>query len=393
MIPSKTLFDLPKKDNRHHWIPSIFNDDLTDKDEETGDAFYQTQSSWVMVFRSGMKPFGKKKWPVVTTYILLAVMFMILSGELLLSQQTSNEFLELDPFNVMLGPSIQILIQTGARFPPCMRPTEVMQPDARYVCLNTTLSTMNATWTTLRKTDNGKATVPGILDPISDPGLLQNSSCSLQDICGMSGFAYTLVPDQSFRFFTPLFVHAGVLHYLIDACLLWFVAKDLERIMNPIRFAAVYILSGLFGNAFGSIFAMPTNPFMGCHPSISGLFGCSLIDLFFMWPLVRQPFRHVIKIMIFIASSFLLGLLPGVDNFTLAGGLIGGLLIGVVSMPTVYNSKRYQIMIWCIRLISLSMYLLLTILLWRTFYQADDPGKSCTFCRYVSCLPIGGFCD
>jgi hypothetical protein len=75
---------------------------------------------------------------------------------------------------------------------------------------------------------------------------------------------------------------------------------------------------------------------MGCHPSISGLFACSLIDLLFMWPLVRQPFRHVIKIMIFIgkkkkkkqamtasyyqslslsfsliASSFLLGLLPG----------------------------------------------------------------------------------
>jgi hypothetical protein len=64
-----------------------------------------------------------------------------------------------------------------------------------------------------------------------------------------------------------------------------------------------------------------------------------------------------------------------VDNFTLAGGLIGGLLIGIVSMPAVYYSKRYQIMIWCIRLISLSMYLLLTILLWRTFYQADDPGK------------------
>lgn len=101
-LPSKTLFDLPKKDNRHHWIPSIFNDDSTEKDEETGDAFYQTQSSWVMVFRSGMKPFGKKKWPVVTTYILLAVMFMILSGELLLSQQTSSK--------CHFGKSIVILI-------------------------------------------------------------------------------------------------------------------------------------------------------------------------------------------------------------------------------------------------------------------------------------------
>lgn len=63
------------------------------------------------------------------------------------------------------------------------------------------------------------------------------------------------------------------------------------------------------------------------------------------------------------------------DNFTLAGGLIGGLLIGVVSMPAVYFSKKYQIMIWCIRCLSLGVYLSLTILLWRTFYQADDPGK------------------
>ncbi|CAO3592480.1 unnamed protein product [Absidia cylindrospora] len=82
-------------------------------------------------------------------------MFLILSGELLLSQQVSNEFMELDPFNIMLGPSIQILVQSGARFPPCMRPTEVMPPEERYVCLNTTLSTMNSTWTTLKKSGTG----------------------------------------------------------------------------------------------------------------------------------------------------------------------------------------------------------------------------------------------
>lgn len=161
-----------------------------------------------------------------------------------------------------------------------MRPTEVMKPDARFVCLNTTLSTMNATWTTLRKTDNGKATVPGILDPISDPGLLQNSSCSLQDICGMSGFAYTLIPDQSFRFFTPLFVHAGVLHYLVDACLLWFVAKDLERVMNPIRFAGMnsdnnkkgtFSLPSLLQRciSYQASLEMHLGPFLLCLPIVS----------------------------------------------------------------------------------------------------------------------------
>ncbi|KAI8342066.1 hypothetical protein BC941DRAFT_390761 [Chlamydoabsidia padenii] len=305
--------------------------------------------------------------------------------------------MELDPFNIMLGPSIQILIQTGARFPPCMRPTEVMKPDGRFVCLNTTLSTMNSTWTTIRKIDN-KTTSPltktlDILDPIGDAtSLLQNTSCSLQDICGMSGFAYPSIPDQSFRFFTPLFIHTGVLHYLVNACLLWFVAKDLERVMNPIRFTAVYILSGMFGNAFGANFAIPTSPFMGCHPSIAGLFGCSFIDVLFMWPLVHQPCRHLVKIFVFVVSSFVLGLLPGVDNFTLAGGLIGGLIIGVVSMPTIYYSRRYQIMIWCTRSVALILYLALSILLWRIFYTSDDPGQSCPFCKRMSCLPIGGFC-
>lgn len=129
-----------------------------------------------------------------------------------------------------------------------MRRTEVMPPEERYVCLNTTLSTMNSTWTTLKKSGTGNGSggdnnrsryTLGMLDPIFDvanPGI-QNNSCSLQDICGMSGFAYTDMPDQSFRFFTPLFVHTGVLHYLINALLHWFVAMELERVMNPIRFA------------------------------------------------------------------------------------------------------------------------------------------------------------
>ncbi|CAO3592481.1 unnamed protein product [Absidia cylindrospora] len=168
---------------------------------------------------------------------------------------------------------------------------------------------------------------------------------------------------------------------------------ELERVMNPIRFAAVYILSGMFGNAFGANFATPTNPFMGCNPSLFGLFGCSFIDIIFMWRLMNQPFRHLIKVMVFVASSFMLGLLPGVDNFTLLGGLIGGLLIGTLSMPAVYYSKKYQIIIWCSRFISFAVYVALTILLWKNFYQNDDPGKSCPFCQYVSCLPIGGFCD
>lgn len=186
--------------------------------------------------------------------------------------------MELDPFNLMLGPSIQvraafkleddhpkkresrafifpskiscsffkILVQSGARFPPCMRPVEAMPPNDRFVCLNTTMLVMDANWTTRKKTTSGgrgdKPLLPlGILDPIVDNAMLRNSSCSLQDICGMSDFSSTATPDQSFRFFTSLFVHSGVLHYLLNALLLWLFAADLEKVMNPIRFACGYL--------------------------------------------------------------------------------------------------------------------------------------------------------
>ncbi|CAO3626111.1 unnamed protein product [Cunninghamella echinulata] len=99
----------------------------------------ENNNEWFTIFKSGIYPFGKKKWPAAANFVLLTIMFLILSGELLLSQQTSNEFLELDPFNYMLGPSIQILIETGARYSPCMRPIESMPANESYVCLNTTL--------------------------------------------------------------------------------------------------------------------------------------------------------------------------------------------------------------------------------------------------------------
>jgi hypothetical protein len=124
-----------------------------------------------------------------------------------------------------------------------MRFIEAMPPNDRFVCLNTTLSVMDANWTAMKKATSGgssrsdKPPPLGILDPIIDDSALYNSSCSLQDVCGMSDFSSTATPDQSFRFFTSLFVHSGVLHYLLNVLFLWLFATDLEKVMNPIRFA------------------------------------------------------------------------------------------------------------------------------------------------------------
>ncbi|KAI8072695.1 rhomboid family-domain-containing protein [Gongronella butleri] len=343
------------------------------------------RNEWIAVFRTGVRPFSEKRWPVVANYVLLVMMFTILSGELLLSQMTSSEFVELDPFNVMLGPSLQILIQSGARFPPCMRPTAMMPASDRYVCLNTTVPL----------SPSGGDFSVRLLDPIFERAspITQSSSCSLQDICGMSGFVHNNAPDQTFRFFTPMFVHTGIVHFAINALAHWFLTLDMERVINPIRFTVLYILCGVFGNLMGANFAMPTNPFMGCSTAVFGILGCTLIDVIYMWRYVHQPFRHLIKVTMIIGCCFVLGLLPGVDNFSHMGGLLAGLMLGPTMLPAHPRSRREQ---WVIRIVcalGIGLFIALTVLLWRAFFQGSDPGEMCVFCRNISCLPIGGFCD
>lgn len=137
--------------------------------------------------------------------------------------------MELDPFNVMFGPSIQVLVQSGARYPPCMLNSTHMPPTRRYICINAT-------------TAAAMETMPvSLFDPALSPNettslVTTPSTCSLQDICGFGGFSNPRTPDQAFRFLTPLFVHSGLLHCAANLAVLMWIGIKLERLTGSWRF-------------------------------------------------------------------------------------------------------------------------------------------------------------
>lgn len=51
--------------------------------------------------------------------------------------------------------------------------------------------------------------------------------------------------------------------------------------------------------------------FLGFSSSLFGLFGFLYIDLIYNWRHLEQPIRHLIKLLLGTALSFILGLLPG----------------------------------------------------------------------------------
>ncbi|EPB85660.1 hypothetical protein HMPREF1544_07567 [Mucor circinelloides 1006PhL] len=326
-------------------------------------------------------PFSKgDHWPLFT-YLMVVFTIIIFSGEILLSKQSSGEFFELEPFNYMLGPSMEIMIQVGARFAPCMRYVDSMPPDERYVCLHT-IAEKNKTpaaaaaataVAALGKTNN--TTFAGgqsllLLDPVvnlADPRLF-NSSCSLSSICGMTTFHQYQVPDQTYRLLTPLFIHTGLIHLIINLAVLIILGTKVEKIINSLRFSLLYIGSGVFGHALGASFAPPTTPFLGCSSSLFGLFGFLYVDLMYNWRRLEQPIRYLIKLLLGTALSFILGLLPGVDNFSHMGGLIAGVILSLFLWPPIQldvrnESKKKLAIFYLARLLCLCLYgLLLGIL-------------------------------
>lgn len=67
------------------------------------------------------------------------------------------------------------------------------------------------------------------------------------------------VPDQFYRLFTSLCLHAGILHLAITIAFQHIYLADLERLIGPIRTAIVYIGSGIAGNLTSAIF-VPYKP-------------------------------------------------------------------------------------------------------------------------------------
>lgn len=53
--------------------------------------------------------------------------------------------------------------------------------------------------------------------------------------------------DITFSFITPIFLHAGIIHFALNMIAQWFVSGQLERDMGSFGFFLVYFAAGIFG--------------------------------------------------------------------------------------------------------------------------------------------------
>jgi len=160
----------------------------------------------------------------------------------------------------------------------------------------------------------------------------------------------SILAGEYWRLLTPVFLHAGVVHLLINCYSLYAIGVSVERIFGRPRFLVVYFIAGVLGNILSFMFS--PNPGVGASGAIFGLLGALLYFGLEKPSLFRRFFGNSILITIVINLTYGFSS-TGIDNFAHIGGLIGGFLAsGTVARPAktrwYFNRYLYIVLTICI---------------------------------------------
>lgn len=134
------------------------------------------------------------------------------------------------------------------------------------------------------------------------------------------GEVYTGIDDgHVYRLLTATFIHYGILHLLLNMWALWMLGRSLEAALGPVRFVALYVLSGLGGSIAAYLFS-PNSITAGASGAIFGLFAA----LFVVLKRLRRDTSSVVPVLLInLVLTFT------VPNISIAGHL-GGLVVGAI---------------------------------------------------------------
>lgn len=142
-----------------------------------------------------------------------------------------------------------------------------------------------------------------------------------------------ILAGELWRFLTPALLHGSLPHIAFNMYALLSFGTSLERYFGHGRFFLLYILGAFTGNVASFLFSPGYS--VGASTAIFGLLGAEAVFLIQNRKVFPGQFRSAIGNIIFIAAInlFIIGSLPGIDNWGHIGGLIGGLMFTSFAGP------------------------------------------------------------
>jgi membrane associated rhomboid family serine protease len=140
---------------------------------------------------------------------------------------------------------------------------------------------------------------------------------------------YILNRNEWWRLISPTFLHAGIFHFLSNIIVQLSFGWMMEQKYGTIRFAIIYILSGVGSIVMSAIF-VPQYVTVGASGALFGILAMWCVDVFQNIKTLTHPFWSIVGVLVAMGGSIGLGFLPLVDNFAHIGGLIFGLELSMI---------------------------------------------------------------
>ena len=150
-----------------------------------------------------------------------------------------------------------------------------------------------------------------------------------------------LVKDNNpIRLISSIFLHIGIIHYLMNVWALKLLGEQTERFFGHLKTLIIFIYSGIVGNLLSLILMGDNVISAGASGAIFGLMGSilyfSLNQRTYMGEALKKEILPVILI------NLVLGLmLVGVNMYAHIGGLIGGMII-TTALGIKYKTSKFE---------------------------------------------------
>lgn len=146
----------------------------------------------------------------------------------------------------------------------------------------------------------------------------------------LAQFNAALAAGEWWRLFTPVLLHASLMHILFNMWALWILGPQIERGVGSLPFVSLYLASAAAGGAFVFLLGDAGTVAVGASGAIFGLFG-----VWFNWAVRRRntlygrALLRQIGFLLLINAAIPL-FIPTIAWQAHLGGLIAGFAIGEI---------------------------------------------------------------
>nr|AWA45176.1 Rhomboid-like protein [Saccharum spontaneum] len=222
--------------------------------------------------------------------------------------------------------------------------------------------------------------------PLRENPLFGPSSATLEKM-GALNWAKVVHEHQGWRLISCIWLHAGLVHLVVNMLSLLFIGIRLEQQFGFVRIGVIYLISGFGGSVLSALFLRSNYISVGASGALFGLLGSMLSELIMNWTIYSNKAAAIITLLFIIAINLAIGILPHADNFAHIGGFASGFLLGFMllarpqfgwmerselpqtNQPPKY--KLYQYVLWVAALLLLVVgFVIILVMLFKDCYSA-----------------------